>query len=99
MKREQSIGASVSETRHEMATAAVTVSANSRNMRPMIPPMSKSGINTATSERLIDSTVNPISREPLSAASKGGTPSSRWEVMAAGKLSQYQAKRGQRSEP
>ena len=72
------IGANVSETTHEMATDAVTVSANSRNRRPIIPPMSRSGMNTATSDKLIDSTVKPISREPLSAASKGGSPCSMW---------------------
>ena len=71
MKREHIIGASVSETSAETAMDAVTVSANSRNMRPMIPPMSRSGMNTATSEMLIESTVKPISREPLRAASKG----------------------------
>ena len=72
MKREHSIGASVSETSADTAIDAVTVSANSRNSRPMIPPISSSGMNTAISEKLIDSTVKPISREPLSAASIGG---------------------------
>ena len=76
MKREQSIGASVSDTSAETAIAAVTVIANSRNSRPMMPPMSKSGMNTAISEQLIDSTVKPISRAPLSAASNGASPSS-----------------------
>ena len=78
MKREHSIGASVSETKAETAIEAVTVSANSRNTRPMIPPMSSSGMNTATSEKLIDSTVKAISPEPFSAASNGGMPSSMW---------------------
>jgi hypothetical protein len=78
MKRAHSIGASVSETSAETAIEAVTVSANSRNMRPMMPPMSRSGMNTATSDRLIDSTVKPISREPVSAASNGEAPSSMW---------------------
>jgi hypothetical protein len=40
--------------------------------------MSSSGMNTATSDRLIDSTVKAISREPRSAASNGGTPFSTW---------------------
>ena len=78
MKREHSIGASVSETSAETAIEAVTVKANSRNRRPMIPPMSSSGMNTAISDRLIDSTVKPISREPLIAASNGGVPCSMW---------------------
>src|SRR5262249_43920547 len=74
MKREHSIGASVRETSAETAIEAVTVSANSRNMRPMMPPMRKSGMNTATSDRLIESTVKPISREPASAALEGRSP-------------------------
>ena len=56
----------------------VTVTANSRKSRPTIPPISSSGMKTATSERLIDTIVKPISAEPLSAASSGGTPSSMW---------------------
>ena len=43
--------------------------ANSRNSRPRIPPIKSTGIKTATSETVIDTIVNPISREPLSAAS------------------------------
>jgi len=78
MKREHSIGASVSETSAETAIDAVTVRANSRNRRPMIPPMSSSGMNTAISETLMDSTVKPISRDPLMAASNGGVPCSMW---------------------
>ena len=78
MKREHIIGASVSDTSAETAIEAVTVSANSRNRRPMMPLMSSSGMNTATSEQEIDSTVKPISREPLSAAVNGGSPCSTW---------------------
>jgi hypothetical protein len=44
----------------------------------MMPPISSSGMNTATSETLIDTTVKAISREPLSAASNGGVPCSMW---------------------
>ena len=69
MKREHSIGASVSDTSADTAIDAVTVKANSRNSRPMMPPISRSGMKTAISEMLIDRTVKPISREPLSAAS------------------------------
>ena len=81
MKREHSIGASVSDTSADTAIDAVTVRANSRNSRPMMPPISSSGMNTAISDTLIDSTVKPISREPLSAASNGGSPSSMWRWM------------------
>ncbi len=56
----------------------VTVIANSRSSRPMIPPISRSGMNTATSEMLIDMMVKPISPAPLTAASLGESPSSRW---------------------
>ncbi len=76
MKREHIIGASVSETSADTAIEAVTVRANSRNSRPMMPPISSSGMNTAISEKLIDSTVKPISRAPLRAASNGGVPCS-----------------------
>ena len=51
MKREHIIGASVSDTTAETAIEAVTVSANSRNRRPMMPPISSSGMNTAISEQ------------------------------------------------
>ena len=40
----------------------------------MMPPMKISGMNTATSEMLIDITVKPICREPISAARIGSTP-------------------------
>ena len=69
MKREHSIGASVSDTSADTAIDAVTVRANSRNSRPMMPPISSSGMKTAISEKLMDRTVKPISLEPLSAAS------------------------------
>src|ERR1700688_3379765 len=75
MKREHIIGAKVSDTSAETAIEAVTVSANSRNSRPMMPLINKSGMNTAISEQEIDSTVKPISREPLSAAVYGGSQS------------------------
>ena len=35
-------------------------------------------MNTAISDRLIDSTVKPTSFAPSSAASRGGTPASMW---------------------
>ena len=46
-------------------------------MRPTMPPISRMGMNTATSEVLMDSTVNPISFDPRSAASIGENPCSR----------------------
>ncbi len=56
----------------------VTVTANSRNRRPTIPPISSSGMKTATSEMLIERMVKPISPAPLIAASRGLSPFSRW---------------------
>jgi hypothetical protein len=49
-----------------MKTAVVTVMANSRKSRPTMPPMKISGMNTATSEMLIERIVKPISPAPLS---------------------------------
>ena len=76
-----SIGVVVSDTTIEMPTATLSVTANSRNNRPTIPPISKIGRNTAISEVLIESTVNPISRAPRYAACTGGMPFSMYRVM------------------
>ncbi len=58
--------------------ASERVSANSRNRRPTIPPIRRIGRNTAINEMLIDSTVNPTSRAPASAASTRPLPASAW---------------------
>ncbi len=50
----------------------------SSKSRPMMPPISSSGINTAISETLIEKTVNPISCAPFNAAWIGVSPSSTW---------------------
>ena len=55
--------------------------ANSWSNRPSSPPRNRMGMNTATSESVIDRMVNPISREPSSAASMVGFPISRWRTM------------------
>ena len=70
-RRAVSIGARVSETKAEAAMAMVTVTANSWNTRPTTPPMSRTGMNTATSDTVIDRMVKPISPLPFSAASNG----------------------------
>ena len=57
------------------------VTANSRNTRPTMPPISSTGMNTAISEKVIDTMVKPISREPFSAASNGRMPPSMWRTM------------------
>ena len=43
--------------------------------------MNSSGMNTATSDRLIETTVKPIWREPTRAARSGGRPASVWRTM------------------
>ena len=70
------VGVVVSETASEMATAALRVIANSRKMRPTTPPIRRMGMNTAIKEVLMETTVNPISREPRSAASMAEYPCS-----------------------
>ena len=75
-KREAIIGVSVSDTNIETKIVIASTTANSRNRRPMMPPISSSGISTATSEMLIDTMVKPISFEPLKAAAIGDSPSS-----------------------
>ena len=60
-KRAAMTGVSVSATNADTAIVIVTVMANSRNIRPTMPPMSRSGMKTATSDRLIDTIVKPIS--------------------------------------
>ena len=61
--------------------AVLSVTANSRNSRPMMPPMKSSGISTATSETVSDRIVKPICFDPFSAALNGGSPSSMWRAM------------------
>ena len=75
------IGVVVSETISERPMATLRVTANSRKRRPTMPPMSRMGMKTATSEVLMEKTVKPISRAPRSAASNGLMPCSRWRVM------------------
>ena len=58
---EHIIGVAVSETSSETRIATESVTANSRNNRPTMPPISRIGMNTAISDRLIESTVKPIS--------------------------------------
>ena len=55
------IGVSVSETKPEISTAAMMVTANSCSRRPRMPPMNSTGMNTAASEIVIEMMVNTIS--------------------------------------
>ena len=63
-------GVSVKDTTAETRIVTLNVTANSRNSRPTISPMNKSGMSTAISETVSDKIVKPICAEPLSAASK-----------------------------
>ncbi|MNO67917.1 hypothetical protein D3C76_587340 [compost metagenome] len=81
MNNAQRVGARVSETTTEIRMVAVAVRANSLNRRPTTPPMNSSGMNAAISEKLIDTTVKPISPAPLSAAVRLSSPASRWRWM------------------
>ena len=79
--RAHSIGVSVSDTKPDTTIATAIETANSRNTRPTMPPISSTGMNTAISEKVIDTMVKPISREPFSAASNGRMPPSMWRTM------------------
>ena len=71
------MGVVVSEMASEMIIAMDKVTANSRNSLPTMPLISRMGMNTATREILMESTVKPISLAPFRAASIGERPSSR----------------------
>ena len=58
------MGVVVNDTTSETRIAIDSVTANSRNRRPTMPLISRIGMNTATSDRLIEMTVNPISLAP-----------------------------------
>ncbi len=62
-----------------MATPMVT--ANAWNSRPMSPPRKSTGMNTATSESVIETTVKVISRLPLIDASSTDSPFSMCRTM------------------
>ena len=80
--REHIIGVSVSDTMAEMTTAMVSVSANSRNMRPTSPVMNSSGMNTAISDSVSEITVKPISLRALERRlHRGSSPFSMWRTM------------------
>ncbi len=68
-KRLHIIGVSVSETKPDTRIAVMMTIANSRNRRPMIPPMNRIGMKTAASESVIETMVKPTSRAPSTAAS------------------------------
>ena len=75
------MGVALSETTSETMMAMERVRANSRKMRPTIPPISRIGRKTAISERLMEMTVKLTSRAPSMAASKRAMPASTWREM------------------
>ncbi len=72
--RLQSIGVNVTDTTPEIRIATQIVTENSRNNRPSTPPMNSTGMKTAASDSVIDTIVNPISRDPTSDAVNGSSP-------------------------
>jgi len=58
-------GVSVSDTNPETMMATAIDTANSRKTRPTMPPISRTGMNTAISENVIETMVKPISRAPF----------------------------------
>ncbi len=75
---EHIIGVSVSATKPEISTEPASVSANSRNRRPVLPGANAIGAYTAVSVSVMAMTANPISFVPLIAAATGFMPSSMW---------------------
>ena len=71
----------VSDTTIDTTMAIDSVTANSRNRRPTMPPISRIGMKTAISEALIETTVKPTSRAPCRAASTRDMPASIWREM------------------
>ncbi len=55
--------------------------ANSRNSRPTTSAMNSSGISTAISDTVSETSVKPISSAPFSAAWNGVSPISMWRAM------------------
>ena len=81
ISRAHIMGVVVSDTTIDTRMADDNTTPNSRKNRPTMPPINNTGINTAIKERLIDTTVKPISRAPFNAASIGDRPLSMWRRM------------------
>ena len=69
------------DTIPEIRMAVQMVTANSRNRRPRMPAMNRIGMNTAASDRVMDTIVKPISLDPVSAATYGFSPFSMCRTM------------------
>ena len=55
----------VMDTSPEMRTATQMVTANSLNSRPRMPAMNRTGMNTAASDKVMETMVNPTSFDPF----------------------------------
>src|SRR5258708_2799249 len=75
------MGVRVTETTPEIRMATQMVTANSWNSRPSTPPMNKTGMNTAASDKVIETMVKLISFDPLSDAASGSSAISMWRTM------------------
>ena len=74
--REHIIGVRVSDTKADMMTEPATVTANSRNKRPVKPPRKIMGRNTAARVIVVEIIAKIISSEPLWPATIGFSPAS-----------------------
>ena len=78
---EHIIGVVDNDTARDTRIVTESTTANSRNSRPTMPPISRIGMNTATSDTLMERTVDPISAAPRVAASCESRPCSWKRVM------------------
>src|SRR5260370_36399277 len=76
-KRAQIIGVTDSDANVEIVMANTSVTEHSRNIRPARPPMNSIGMNAATSDTLIQTTVTLIWRALAMAARIGDIASAR----------------------
>ena len=75
------MGVALRDTSSDTTMAPITTTANSRNTRPTMPPMNRMGMKAAIRARLMDTSVNQISRVPSRAACGAVLPRSRWRRM------------------
>ena len=77
----ESIGSSVNDTNSDTSTANATLTPNWKKMRPIIPPMNATGMNTAITAIVVENTARPISLVPSLAAWWCSFPISMWRTM------------------
>ena len=77
-QRPARLGVTVNETNSEVSVATVTTKPNSRRNRPTAPGRNEIGRKTTTSTSVMTIAATPISVRPLTAASVGDSPRSKW---------------------